>query len=383
MSRSITPAPTHPVTPEKDGTPHHRGVAPGRRPSALPRRLTDLLPGLLLSLVIGVVTVALGQMIPEASPALVAILLGAVLANSGRMHPALNPGLQFTARTVLRAGIVLLGLQLALGDVLALGPVVIAAIVAVVGIGIGSGLLLGRMLRLPSDLTVLIACGFSICGAAAVAGVSGVLSSADRTQDPERTAQRETRTATAVALVVVFGTLMIPLLPLLARLLELPAPTAGIWTGLSVLEVAQVVAAGSLIGDPALSAAVVVKLGRVLMLAPVVALLSIALRRTAAHAGQGADAQARGRGARVPLVPGFVAGFLVAVAIRSTGLVPATVLDVAQLVQAVLLAAAMFALGTGVRVALLRTVGARPVVLASLLLIVVTAVGLAGSMLAS
>lgn len=332
---------------------------------------------------VGVLTVALGRAVPAASPALVAILLGAVLANSGRMHPALHPGVQFSARTVLRAGIVLLGMQLALGDVLALGPVVIAAIVAVVGIGIGSGLLLSRLLRLPAELTVLISCGFSICGAAAVAGVSGVLASADRTQDPERSAQRETRTATAVALVVVFGTLMIPLMPLLARLLDLPAPEAGIWTGLVVLEVAQVVAVGSLIGDPALAAAVVVKLGRVLMLAPVVALLSLSLRRAAAGQGTTADATGRGGAARVPLVPGFIAGFLAAVAIRSTGLVPAPVLEAAQLGQAVLLAAAMFALGTGVRVALLRTVGTRPVELASLLLVIVTAVGLAGAMLAS
>lgn len=382
MPRTTTAAPTDLTASESDGAPRRRGGTPDRRHRALPHLLAELWPGLLLSLVIGMLTVALGRTVPAASPALVAILLGAVLANTGRMPTALDPGLQFSARTVLRAGIVLLGLQLALGDVLALGPVVIAAIVAVVGIGIGCGLLLGRLLRLPFDLTVLIACGFSICGAAAVAGVSGVLSSADRAQDPEQEAHRETRTATAVALVVVFGTLMIPLMPLLARLLELPAPTAGIWTGLSVLEVAQVVAVGSLIGDPALGAAVVVKLGRVLMLAPVVALLSLSLRRTPARTGGSADAQGRGRGTHVPLVPGFVAGFLIAVAIRSTGLVPPALLDVAKLMQAVLLAAAMFALGTGVRVALLRTMGARPVALASALLLVVTGVGLACAVLA-
>ncbi|MFQ6484751.1 YeiH family protein [Brachybacterium epidermidis] len=343
-------------------------------------RARGVLPGLLLSLTVGAATVALSRLVPAASPALVAILLGAALANSPLAHPALQPGLDVAARTVLRAGIVLLGLQLALGDVLALGPVVIAAIVTVVAVGVGSGLLIGRLLRLPADLTVLISCGFSICGAAAVAGISGVLAGAHRDRDPERAAQHETRTATAVALVVLFGTLMIPLMPVLAHLLDLPQQTAGIWTGLSVLEVAQVVAVGSLIGDPALSAAVVVKLGRVLMLAPVAAVVTLCLRRAAAESVEGDD----GVGAAgVPLIPGFILGFLVAVAVRSTGILPEPVLGLAQPAQALLLAAAMFALGTGVRIFLLRRVGGRPVVLAALVLVVVTGAGLAGALLAA
>lgn len=365
-----------------------------------------VLPGLLLSLAVGASAVALHGVVPAASPALVAIALGAVLVNSPLMHERLQPGLSLSARTVLRLGIVLLGLQLALGDVLALGPVVIAAIVAVVAIGIGAGLLLGRLLRMPWDLTILISCGFSICGAAAVAGISGVLAAADDDQDldqdrqqadpqrataaRERIQRRETLTAMAVALVVVFGTLMIPLMPLLARLLDLPQESAGVWTGLSVLEVAQVVAVGSLIGDPALNAAVVVKLGRVLMLAPVAALVAVAVRgqmRVAARPTGSAPDPSPSHSpstvrSRVPLVPGFVLGFLVAVAIRSTGLLPEALLDVVQVVQAVLLAAAMFALGTGVRAALLRRIGGRPVVLAVLLVVVVTAAGLAGTMLA-
>ncbi|MFC0673389.1 YeiH family protein [Brachybacterium hainanense] len=337
-----------------------------------PARRTAVLPGLILSLAIGAAAVGVSTLVPAASAALIAIVLGALGANLRALPAALKPGLDLSAKTVLRIGIVLLGLQLALGDVIALGPATLLVIVAVVGLGIGGGLLLGRLLRLPRDLTILISCGFSICGAAAVAAVSGALGGRE---DEEATERLETRTATAVALVVVFGTLMIPLLPLAARLLDLDAAVAGTWAGASIHEVAQVVAAGSILGGPALDAAVLVKLGRVLLLAPVIALLALSLR----SGGRG-DATARGK--RPPLVPLFVIGFLAAVLLRSIGIVPLPVLDAAQLLQAVLLAAAMFALGTGVRISLLRQVGGRPVVLAVLLTLLVAAIGLAGAMLA-
>lgn len=330
-----------------------------------PRRV---LPGLALGLGVGVLAVAAGTAAPAASPALVAIALGAVLANAGAIGPVLRAGLDRTATTVLRIGIVLLGLQLALGDVLSLGPAVLGVIVAVVAAGIGAGLLLGRALRLPPTLTVLISCGFSICGAAAVAAAAGTI--AAHGEDRRRL---QTHTATAVALVVVMGTGMIPLLPLAAAALGLDPGTGGIWAGASILEVAQVVAAGSLLGPGALDAAVVVKLGRVLLLAPVIALLTLSLRRSGAAEGAG----------RPPLVPMFVLAFLAAVLLRTSGLLPAAVLDAAGTLQSVLLAAAMFALGTGVRWALLRRVGGRPVVLALALVVVVTGTGLLGAVLAA
>src|SRR5690625_2206915 len=127
-------------------------------------------------------------------------------------------------------------------------------------------LLAGRLLHLPLTQTILVSCGFSICGAAAVAAASSALEGTargardDREQDRSVQAERggvqlETQTATAIALVVLFGTLMIPLVPLLAVALDLPAPGSGTWAGASILEVAQVVAAGSMMGTDALGAA--------------------------------------------------------------------------------------------------------------------------------
>lgn len=357
-------------------------------PSPAPGRVRRVLPGLAVSVVVAVAAYALSLAVPAASTALVAILLGALAANIGVLPGVLRPGLDVAAKPVLRIGIVLLGLQLALGDILALGPGVIVLIVAVVAGGTAAGILLGRALRIPRTQALLIACGFSICGAAAVAAAAGALTP-DREdgEDEEVATERfETQVATAVALVVVFGTVLIPLMPVLTGAFGLGDRAAGMWIGASVHEVAQVVAAGSLVGEDALRVAVLVKLGRVLLLAPMIALLVAAerrgRRRTDPAAAHGAD-DAGARRSGPPLVPLFVIGFLVAVAVRSTGLIPTAVLDVAKPVQTLCLAAAMFALGTGVRIALLRQVGGRPVVLAAAVTVVVGLLGGAGALLTS
>lgn len=321
------------------------------------------LPGLALCAAGAAAAIGLGQLLPAMSPRLpalspllLAIVLGAVLASLARVPAAAGPGVTVASRSLLRIGIALLGMNLVLGDILGLGWRVIVVVVTVVALGVAGTLYAGRALGIGWTQRVLIACGFSICGAAAVAAVDGVVE-AD-----------EEEVSTAVALVVIFGTLMIPAVPLAAHWLGLSDAEAGMWAGASVHEVAQVVAAGGAIGGTALAVAVVVKLARVLMLAPVVAAVSLRQRRIAAEAGT----------RRPPLVPLFIVGFLACVALRSAGLVPPPALEIAGAAQTALLTAAMFALGTGVRVASLRRVGARPFLLAGGATVWVAGIALAG-----
>lgn len=300
--------------------------------------------------------------LPAVSPLLVAILAGAVLSNvaslGGELPDSLAPGLRVASHRLLRLGIVLLGLQLVMGDILGLGvPVLLGAVVVVAG-GIGATLLAGRLLGVSRSQSLLIACGFSICGAAAIAGVDGVLRR-----------RKSDETATAVALVVIFGTLMMAFLPAASALLGLDDRAAGVWTGASVQEVAQVAAAAGILGAPALKVAMVVKLARVLLLAPVLAIVSFDQRR--------ADGGTR----RGPLVPLFVLGFLAAVVVRSVGILPAGVLEVAGFVQTGLLAAAMFAFGCSVNWRVLRRAGGRTLVLAAVATAVVAALGLGTALL--
>ncbi|MGC5048406.1 YeiH family protein [Micrococcus porci] len=350
------------MTGSPDSAPTPR--SPARRPGAA-------VPGLTVCLALGVASVlaatALRPWAPALSPLLLAILAGVAWRNLAPVPARLEPGIAVSAKPVLRAGIVLLGLQLLLSDVLALGWGAVGLVVGVVALTFAATLALGRALHLPWDLTALVASGFSICGAAAVAAADGVVR-----------ARRE-MAATAIGLVVLFGTLMIPLLPALAGALGLGERTAGLWIGASTHEVAQVVAAGGLVGGAALSVAVTVKLARVVMLAPVMAALAWAQRRRDA-ADPHADG-ATGAGARPPLVPWFVVGFLAAVLLRATGWLPGGVLDAAAVLQQVLLAAAMAALGLGVRLRSIAAVGPRPLVLGAGSTAVALAAGGAGAAL--
>ena len=317
-------------------------------------------PGLVSCAVATAIAVGINKLVPGASPLLVAIVLGAVLANLVRLPQQYVPGMQFAAKRLLRAGIALLGLQLMLADIMALGWRVIVMVLSIVILGIVGTMAVGRVMNIGWTQRVLIACGFSICGAAAVAAADGVVE-AD-----------EEEVLTGIALVVLFGTIMIPVIPMLAHAAGMSAQQAGFWAGGAIHEVAQVVAAGGAIGGAGLSVAVVIKLARVMMLAPVMAVLSIRQRRLATAP------EIR----RPPLVPLFVLAFLGCVVIRSSGWVPGGVLGVAQTLQTGLLAAAMFALGAGVRMGTIAKVGVRPLLLAAISTVWVAVVAYVGVLLA-
>lgn len=332
-------------------------------------RLRAPLPGLVLCAAATAAAVVAAPLLGGISPLLIAILLGAVVANLAPLPAVFEPGVAVASRRLLRIGVALLGLQLLLPNVLALGWGTLAVVAAVVGLGITGSMAIGRVLGLSWTQRLLIACSFSICGAAAAAAVDGVVNA------------RKRELVTTVALVVVFGTVMIPALPAAAAALGLDSTQAGMWAGAAIHEVAQVVAAGgaldagssaAAVGGGALAIAVTVKLARVALLAPVVAWIGVASRRRTT-----APTETR----RPPLVPLFLVGFLACVALRATGVLGPAWLDAARLTQTALLTAAMFALGTGVRLAVLRGVGWRPFALAAASTTIVAATALVGVLL--
>ncbi len=268
------------------------------------------------------------------------IVVGQVPALRVALEGVLAPGLRVASRRFLRVGIVLLGLKLSLVDILDLGWVTIATTVAVVGVTFVGTIGLGRALGLPGHQPVLVASGFSICGASAI----GAMAATVRARDEEQ--------AVPVALVTLCGTLAIAVLPALWRPLGLSATGFGHWVGAGVHDVGQVVATAQLAGPVALAVAVVVKLTRVLMLAPLVAITAAVERRRSVPAD----------GAHPPIVPLFVAGFLAAVMLNSFVALPTAVREGADLVQTALLATALFALGAAIRFDELASTGWRALV---------------------
>ena len=319
--------------------------------------------GVLLSAAIALGAFALSRLMPLASPLLIAMILGILLRNLVRLPAIFEPGIQISAKRILRIGIVLLGLQISLLDVAALGVPTIAALTAGVAAGVAATLLVGRWLRVEPQLIVLIAAGFSICGAAAVAAAGSAIN-----------ATRE-RLATAIALVSLFGTAMIPLLPALATLLSLTPASAGIWIGGATHEVAQVVVAGGILGSGALTIAVIAKLYRVLLLAPTIIVLGRWFRRFGGSEGTPVTR------ARFTAVPLFVVGFLIAALIGTLVPMSPVFAGGAALVQQFLLTVAMAALGLGVHRQVLRELSPRVVILATSTTIVVAGVTLIGVLL--
>jgi long-chain acyl-CoA synthetase len=323
-----------------------------------PRRF---LPGIVLVAAGVAAAFLVNRVIPVVSPLTAGVLLGALITNTVGVSARMRPGLTLATRRLLRGGVVLLGLQLSIPQLLGLGGPMLAAVVATVLLGFLGTRWIGARLGLSRDLALLTATGFSICGASAIAAME---SATDSDED---------EVATAVALVTIFGGIALLVWPLLQAPLTLPDVAYGAWTGASVHEVAQVVAAASPAGDASLATAVVVKLSRVVLLAPLVAAVTIAARRR----GGGGDAAGS---TRTTLVPAFVLGFLGMIALRSTGILPDGALDATKLLTTGLLTAALFGLGTGVRLLVLLRTGLRAVALgaaSTLLLAAIAYVGVA------
>jgi uncharacterized integral membrane protein (TIGR00698 family) len=315
-----------------------------------------LVPGLAIAAAGVAVAFALHNAVSDVSELVAAVAIGVVLANVGAVPNAARPGLRFAARRILRAGIVLLGFRLAIGDVAKLGTSGIVIVVAVVTVTFLGTQFAGRRLGLSSALSLLVATGFSICGASAIAAMEGV-ADAD-----------EEEVAYAIALVTICGSLSILLLPALQSPLGLATAPFGSWVGASVHDVGQVVATASHAGPVAVEAAVVVKLTRVVLLAPLVAGVSIQRRRGAAAPG-------------LPLVPLFVVGFLAAVAVRSTGVLSHGMLSTLNTATTIALASALVGLGADVRLASLRRVGIRPLALGLVSWVIVAAIAYIGVVL--
>ncbi|MBP0614931.1 YeiH family protein [Jiella mangrovi] len=320
----------------------------------------SILPGLALTSAIALASFALHALpgMGLVSPLILSIILGMALHNVVGTPSAAIPGVKFGLKRVLRAGIVLLGLQLTISQVAEVGWLGVVVIVATLASTFAFTKWLGRLIGVETKLAELIAAGTSICGASAVIATNTV------------TRARDEDVAYAIACVTVFGSLSMVLLPLADNLLHLSPETYGLWAGASIHEVAQVVAAAFQGGDQAGHFGTIAKLTRVLMLAPVVITLGlVAARRAKVSTASG--------GAGVP-VPWFVLGFILMIGVASSGLVPAAVMPDVVLATQFMLAIALAAMGLETDIRKLAAKGLRPALLgaAAWIFIVVFALGL-------
>ncbi|MGH6861078.1 MAG: YeiH family protein [Phyllobacterium sp.] len=258
-----------------------------------------------------------------------AIALGIVTCSIRAPGPALRPGIEFTARSLLEVAIVLLGASIGLSALRGAGLALIAGIAAVVVLSIAASYALGRLLGLPPKLATLIACGNSICGNSAIVAVAPVIE-ADRKE-----------IAAALAFTAVLGIAAVFVLPLFYVHFAMSVPHYGVLAGLTVYAVPQVIAATAPAGLLGIQTGTLVKLVRVLMLGPVLLLLGAIMKADLRH-----DPACMRRA--VALVPWFIAGFAAMMTLRSLGLIPQVALAPMAHVSNLLTVVAMAALGLSV-----------------------------------
>jgi uncharacterized integral membrane protein (TIGR00698 family) len=311
--------------------------------------LTAVVPGLLLTAGVAGLAFALRSVpgVAMLSPMILATLIGMTLHNVFGTPAWAKPGVTFSLKRVLRLGIILLGLQLMASQVAQVGLTGVGVIAATLVATFVFTKWLGRLMGVETKMAELIAAGTSICGASAVIATNTVTRGSDED------------VAYAVACVTVFGSLSMFLYPLLPGLLHLSPAAFGLWSGASIHEIAQVVAAAFQDGGHSGEVGTVAKLTRVMMLAPVVITLGLVAVRRASHATGKTENRA------VPPLPWFVLGFVALVILNSVVTIPAAPKAWIAVATTFLLSMALAAMGIETDFRKLRAEGLKPLALAA------------------
>ncbi len=267
-------------------------------------------------------------------------------------------GVAFSKQFLLRAGIILFGLRLTFQEIGQVGVVGVMIDAIVLSSTFALSCWAGtRFFGLNRRTAMLIGAGSSICGAAAVMATEPVVRG------------RAEEVCVAVSTVVAFGTLAIFIYPALYHLndrmhwLAITPFAYGIFTGSTVHEVAQVVAAGKAVAEIAANTAVITKLVRVMMLAPFLVLLSAYLSRNSEEAAVPAGPSHSWRG----IIPWFALGFIAVAGFNSLAVLPHSFVSAAIDLDTLVLATAMAALGVSTQFSAIRAAGIKPLGLAALL----------------
>ena len=318
-------------------------------------KVRNIVPGASLCIVVTALAMAaqliettlLGKAWLEAL--VLAILIGALIRTFASPAARFDRGITFGAKTLLEVAVVLLGASVSAAAIADAGPALIFGIAGVVVVSITMSFGIGRALGLPYNMALLVACGNSICGNSAIAATAPVIGANGKD------------VAASIAFTAVLGVVAVIGLPMLVPALGLSAGQYGVLAGLTVYAVPQVLAATTPVAALSVQIGTLVKLARVLMLGPVILVLALIGERqrkaAAAKAPAGATVHARPRLGQI--VPWFIIGFLVMMALRSFGVLPEASLQPIGSAANTLTIISMAALGLTVDIGAVAKAGPR------------------------
>lgn len=309
----------------------------------LVEKLRNLFPGFLIALLVAIAAQFLSN--HYGAPAmLMALLLGIALHFLGEEGPAVS-GIKFSASTVLRIGIALLGARISVELLADLGWQLILLVIASVCVTLVFGYFGARVLKRGWRFGLLTGGAVAICGASAAIALAAVL---------PKNEHSERNLIFTIMGVTILSTIAMIAYPPLTELLGLTELQQGIFIGATIHDVAQVVGAGFSISNDTGEIATVVKLMRVALLAPIVLCLALAVRNISSDAEQ---AQ------RPPLVPVFILAFLVFAGLNSFHLLPAVVTDLMTQISKWALLTAIAAVGMKTSLKSILNVGGQAIAL--------------------
>jgi uncharacterized integral membrane protein (TIGR00698 family) len=280
---------------------------------------------------------------PYVEAIVLAILLGTIIRTLWEPGARWRAGIAFSAKQLLEVAVALLGASLTIAAIAASGFVLLGAIVTIVILALAVSFGISRALGLSVRLSILIACGNSICGNSAIAAVAPVIGAS--TDD----------IASSISFTAVLGVIVVLGLPLLIPLLRLSETQYGILAGLTVYAVPQVLAATVPAGLVSTQIGTLVKLVRVMMLGPVVACIAVFARSLRGDRSSGVSQP----NSFFKTVPWFIVGFFVFATLRSLSLIPNAAVFPLQKTASVLTIMSMAALGLGVDLRVISRVGGR------------------------
>lgn len=323
--------------------------------SAYTHRLSSVFRAIGAGLVLSVALAATATAISNSlgGPAMVHALMLGFVARYAVPSKSLEAGVSYSAKTLLRLGVGLLGAGITFQQVVALGPQVVTLAALGVVFTIALGLACARALGLGRDPGLLLGGAVAICGASAALAIASVL---------PRNPKSDANTLMAVVGVTALSTIAMVLYPALTVALGLSEQAAGLFFGATIHDVAQVVGAGYMVSDTAGETATIVKLFRVACLVPVVALISL---------WTGASPEGDRRGI-ARLCPWFLGLFVALSALASLQIVPEALMNTVAAAAKFLLLIAIAALGFKTSPGALASVGLKPV-----MVLIISTIGLA------
>lgn len=321
-------------------------------PPASASAIPGLLIGLIPLFVIGVVAWGVGLILPILGAPVAAILIGLVVGEIFGQRQEWAAGVKFASKKILQTAIVLLGAGMSLAQVARIGGAGLPVMIGTLVLCVAGGILIGRAMQVERQARILVTYGTAICGASAIAAMSAVIGASGPA------------IAVSMTVVVIYNVLAAVLFPALGHLLGLSQEAFGMWSGTAVNDTSSVVAAATVYGVVAASYAVVVKLTRTLAIVPLALFQTWFQNRRLPPAQRHATVWYR-------LVPPFLVWFLVAAAVRTTGIIPEAWTEPLKVLAHFGITVAMGAVGMSSSLTAIRDAGWRPVALGGILWVLV------------